>query len=140
MRNVRNITIAVDPELFRQTRRLAVDYNTSVNGMVRHSLGVLFGALKAARVSGGHPQLGSASVRAQATCIGSEVPLAQQPTAPAAIVSQPAIDPISCGSINTVSTPNPFPVRQLHPPYNNPKPFFNSSCKTVKAPQPNHFQ
>jgi len=51
-----------------------------------------------------------------------------------------AIDPISCGFIHTVSAPNPFPVSQLHSSDNNPKPFFNSSCETVKAPQPNSFQ
>ena len=66
MRTVRNITIAVDPELYRQTRCLAAEYNTSITGMVRYLLGVLPEALKAARVPGGRPQFGIAAARARA--------------------------------------------------------------------------
>jgi hypothetical protein len=35
MRTVRNITVAVDPELYRQTRRIAVEYDTTVTDRVR---------------------------------------------------------------------------------------------------------
>jgi hypothetical protein len=35
MRTVRNITVAVDPELYRQTRRIAADYDTTVADRVR---------------------------------------------------------------------------------------------------------
>jgi hypothetical protein len=38
MRKVRNITVAVDPELYRQTRRLAAEYNTSVTDRLRFLL------------------------------------------------------------------------------------------------------
>jgi hypothetical protein len=38
MRKVRNITVAVDPELYRQTRRLAAEYNTSVTERLRFLL------------------------------------------------------------------------------------------------------
>ena len=64
MRTVRNITVAVDPELYRQTRRLAAEYNTSVTGMVRYLLTAMPEALKAARFPGGCPQFGIAAARA----------------------------------------------------------------------------
>src|ERR1019366_4974314 len=64
MRKVRNITVAVDPELYRQTRRLAVEYNTSVTDMVRFLLLAMPEALKAARYPGGRPQFGIATARA----------------------------------------------------------------------------
>ena len=51
MRKVRNITVAVDPELYRQTRHLAAEYNTSVTDMVRFLLLAMPEALKAARYS-----------------------------------------------------------------------------------------
>jgi hypothetical protein len=34
MRTVRNITVAVDPEIYRQTRRIAAEYDTTVTDMV----------------------------------------------------------------------------------------------------------
>jgi len=49
MRTVRNITVAVDPELYRQTRKIAADYDTTVTDMVRFLLLVLPEAVKAAR-------------------------------------------------------------------------------------------
>jgi hypothetical protein len=38
MRTVRNITVAVEPELYRQTRKIAADYDTTVTDMVRFLL------------------------------------------------------------------------------------------------------
>jgi hypothetical protein len=38
MRKVMNITVAVPPELYRQTRRLAAEYDTTVTDMVRYLL------------------------------------------------------------------------------------------------------
>ena len=64
MRKVRNITVSVDPELYRQTRRLAAEYDTNVTDIVRFLLERLPGALKAARYPGGHPQSGVAAARA----------------------------------------------------------------------------
>ena len=64
MRTVRNITVAVDPELYRQTRRLAAEYNTSVTDMVRFLLLAMPEALKAARYPGGRPQFGIAAAHA----------------------------------------------------------------------------
>jgi hypothetical protein len=51
MRTVRNITVAVEPELYRQTRKIAADYNTTVTDMVRFLLLVLPEAVKAARAA-----------------------------------------------------------------------------------------
>jgi hypothetical protein len=52
MRTVRNITVAVDPELYRQTRRIAAEYDTTVTDMVRFLLLVLPEAVKAVRYPG----------------------------------------------------------------------------------------
>jgi hypothetical protein len=67
MRNVRNITVAVDPELYRQTRKIAADYDTTVTDMVRFLLLALPEAVKAARYPGGRPQFGLAAARAAAS-------------------------------------------------------------------------
>jgi hypothetical protein len=67
MRTVRNITVAVDPELYRQTRRIAADYDTTVTDMVRFLLLALPEAVKAARYPGGRPQFGLAAARAAAS-------------------------------------------------------------------------
>jgi hypothetical protein len=61
MRTVRNITVAVDPELYRQTRKLAAEYDTTVTDLVRFLLLVLPDAVKAARYPGGRPQFGRAA-------------------------------------------------------------------------------
>ena len=64
MRTVRNITVAVEPELYRQTRKIAADYDTTVTDMVRFLLLALPEAVKAARYTGGRPQFGLAAARA----------------------------------------------------------------------------
>ena len=64
MRAVRNITVAVEPELYHQTRKIAAEYNTSVTDMVRFLLLTLPEAVKAARYPGGRPQFGLAAARA----------------------------------------------------------------------------
>jgi hypothetical protein len=60
MRTVRNITVAVTPELYHQTRKIAAEYNTSVTDMVRFLLLALPEAVKAALYPGGRPQFGRA--------------------------------------------------------------------------------
>jgi hypothetical protein len=64
MRTIRNFTVAVEPELRRQTRRIAAGYDTTVTGMVRFLLLALPEAVKAVRYPGGHPQFGLAAARA----------------------------------------------------------------------------
>jgi hypothetical protein len=56
MRTVRNITVAVSPELYRQTRLLAAEYDTTVTGLVAYLLERMPKALKAARFPVGGPQ------------------------------------------------------------------------------------
>lgn len=48
MRKVRNITVAVTPELHRQTRRLAAEMDTTVTALVAYLLERMPAALKAA--------------------------------------------------------------------------------------------
>ncbi len=66
MRTVRNITVAVEPELYRQTRKIAADYDTTVTDMVRFLLLALPEAVKSARYPSGRPQFGLAAARAAA--------------------------------------------------------------------------
>jgi hypothetical protein len=74
MRTVRNITVAVEPELYRQTRRVAADYDTTVTDMVRFLRLALPEAVKDARYPGGRPQFGLAAARA--ACASAPAPSA----------------------------------------------------------------
>jgi hypothetical protein len=94
MRKVRNITVAVDPELYRQTRRLAAEYDTNVTEMVRYLLLAMPEALKAARFPGGCPQFGIAAARAVS---------ATPPTA----LSVPQAAPTSASRVAPVPDPTP---------------------------------
>jgi hypothetical protein len=83
MRTVRNITVAVDPDLYHQTRKVAAEYNTTVTEMVRYLLLILPEAVKAARFPGGCPQFGLAVAR------GARAYSAVPPSAPAPLPSAP---------------------------------------------------
>ena len=56
MRNVRNITVSVTPELYRQTRKLAAEYDSTVSAMVAYLLERFPDALKRARYPVGGPK------------------------------------------------------------------------------------
>ena len=79
MRTVRNITVAVDPELYRQTRKIAADYDTTVTDMVKFLLLVLPEAVKDARYPGGRPQFGRAAARAAGAATPPAVPTQNAP-------------------------------------------------------------
>jgi hypothetical protein len=94
MRKVRNITVAVDPELYRQTRRLAAEYDTTVTEMVRFLLIAMPEALKAARYPGGRPQFGIAARRAASAT--PPAPISAPPaTPPTPLQNAPVPDPAS---------------------------------------------
>jgi hypothetical protein len=61
MQRIRNITVAVSNDLYRQTRRIAAQYDTTVTEMVRFLLMTLPEAVEAARFPGGRPQWGRAA-------------------------------------------------------------------------------
>jgi len=134
MRKVRNITVAVDPELYRQTRHLAAEYNTSVTDMVRFLLLAMPEALKAARYPGGRPQFGIAAARAASAAAAAQTPVP--------LTSAPSVT--SANSQITArpnSAPNSFPNSQIGPSTYPPPPSnANSSCKTVKPTQTTCFQ
>ena len=111
MRTVRNITVAVEPELYRQTRKIAADYDTTVTDMVRFLLLVLPEAVKAARYPGGRPQFGLAAARAARA-------------AAAALPAAPAINPLSP---SLPSSPSPE-TSEISP------------CAPVNASQPHSLQ
>jgi hypothetical protein len=92
MRKVRNITVSVDPELYRQTRRLAAENDTTVTEIVRFLLLVMPEALKAARFPGGRPQFGIAAARAASATPAAPIsppPAASPATAQATPFSAP---------------------------------------------------
>jgi hypothetical protein len=79
MQKARNITVAVSPELYRQTRRLATDYDTTVPDGIpdrfRFPLLVLLDAVKEARFPGGRPQFARAMARRdQAAKMSAQTP------------------------------------------------------------------
>ena len=91
MRTVRNITVAVSPELYRQTRMLAVEYDSTVTAMVAYLLAAMPRALKAARFPVGGPQ-SAASARP-----------APSANAPASSVNPPSPEKIAhsgCAAVN----------------------------------------
>ena len=104
MRTVRNITVAVEPELYRQTRRIAADYDTTVTDMVRYLLVVLPEAVKAARYPGGRPQFGLAAARAAASA---------QPATTAINPSSPSTEKSEISPCTPVNASQPHSLQQL---------------------------
>ena len=104
MRTVRNITVAVEPELYRQTRRIAADYDTTVTDMVRFLLLVLPEAVKAARYPGGRPQFGLAAARAAAPA---------PPAATSSNPSSPSPEKSEISPCTPVNASQPHSLQQL---------------------------
>jgi hypothetical protein len=100
MRTVRNITVAVDPELYRQTRKIAADYDTTVTDMVRFLLIALPEAVKAARYPGGRPQFGLA-----AACAAASAPPANPSAPPPPSPETSEISP--CTLVNAIQPNSP---------------------------------
>ncbi len=90
MRNVRNITVAVSPELYRQTRMLAVEYDTTVTALVAYLLERMPRALKAARFPVGGPKSSPSALPTQAA---GPLPAPPATTPPLAAIS-------SCTPVN----------------------------------------
>ena len=109
VRTVRNITVAVPPELYHQTRKIAADYNTTVTDMVRFLLLVLPEAVKSARYPGGRPQFGSAAVRAAAAAPAVPTPNAPAPSLPAS----PFPDKKETSPCTPVNPTKPLSLQQL---------------------------
>lgn len=127
MRTVRNITVAVAPELYRQTRKIAADYNTTVTDMVRFLLLVLPEAVKSARYPGGRPQFSPAAARAaRAAASATAATPAISPPSP----SQGKIESSPCTPVNAN---HPIPIQQLAA--QQPAPLHNKyfSISSLKA-------
>jgi hypothetical protein len=111
VRTVRNITVAVPPELYRQTRKIAADYDTTVTDMVRFLLLVLPEAVKAARYPGGRPQFGLAIARAARAAALAAVPT---PNAPAPSLSaSPSAEKNEISSCTSVNPAKPLYLQPL---------------------------
>ena len=75
MQKVRNITVAVSPEIYRRTRMLAADYDTTVTEMIKFLLLLLPEAVDAALKPGGRPQFARAlALREQAAKTSVQTP------------------------------------------------------------------
>jgi hypothetical protein len=116
MRTVRNITVAVEPELYRQTRKIGADYDTTVTDMVRFLLLALPEAVKAARYPGGRPQFGLAAARAAASAQPGTTAI--NPSSPSPEKSEiPSCMPVNASnqhSIQQLATQQPVPVQDKH--------------------------
>ncbi len=114
MRTVRNITVAVEPELYRQTRRIAAEYDATVNDMVRFLLLVLPEAAKAARYPGGRPQFGLAMAARDARSASEAKPApapANLPNPP--MQSDPATGTFKIAPCTPVNAGQPDCLQQL---------------------------
>ena len=111
MRAVRNITVAVEPELYRQTRRIAADYDTTVTDMVRFLLLALPEAVKAARYPGGCPQFGLAAARAARAAAPPAAP-APNPPAPS-LPASPSPGKSQISPCTPVNPTKPVSLQQL---------------------------
>ena len=127
MRTVRNITVAVEPELYRQTRRIAADYDTTVTDMVRFLLLALPDAVKAARYPGGAPQFGLAAARA-ARAAALAPPAATSPNPPTPSPGKSEISP--CTPVNASKPHSPQQLARQQPASVQDKYF---SIATLKA-------
>ena len=119
MRTVRNITVAVEPELYRQTRKIAADYDTTVTDMVRFLLTILPEAVKAARYPGGCPQFGLAAARAaRAAAAAPPATPATNPPSPslpssASLPSSPSPEKSEISPCTPVNANHPVSIQQL---------------------------
>jgi hypothetical protein len=128
MRTVRNITVAVDPDLYHQTRKVAAEYNTSVTEMVRYLLLILPEAVKAARFPGGCPQFGLAVARA------ARAASAAPPAAPAPLPASPTPEKREVSPCTPVIARNPVsiqPLAEQGSPVVQDKYFSISALKTI---------
>ena len=96
MRDVKNITVAVPVDLYRQTRKLAAEYDTTVTAMVAYLLQKLPDALKRAHFPVGGPKW------APATRPESFAPKAAVPSPAPNNSTHPQPDPPSPGGCEAV--------------------------------------
>jgi hypothetical protein len=97
MRNVKNITVAVSAELYRQTRKLAAEYDTTVTAMVAHLLQRLPDALERTQF----PVCGPKRARAtRANSHATRIAAAWLDSANPSLVSAPTSSPkIACETV-----------------------------------------
>ena len=119
MRTVRNITVAVSDDIYRQTRRLAAQYDITVTDMVRYLLRCLPEAFEAALVPGGRPQFRRAAYLADK---------AGKPWPPPLPPSSPIRTPVSPQNATTIQPQNPLCI-----PVNPPQATDSKSDKTESS-------
>ena len=127
IRKYRNITVCVSPEIYRQTRHLAVEYETSISGMVAWLLPRLPDALKRTRYPIGGPQRpttkpapipDAAASPTQSAETADTAPAAPHPSVLASSTSDPSV-PLVPRSLDSCLPP---PLDKINPSVN---------CETV---------
>jgi hypothetical protein len=121
MQTVRNITVAVSDDIYRQTRRLAAQYDITVTDMVRYLLRCLPEAFEAALVPGGRPQFRRAAYLANK---------AGKPWPPPLPSETPSHTPTSGQNAATIHPQNPVCI-----PVNPPQTTDSKSDSTASSSQ-----
>lgn len=124
MSKVRHITVAVTPELYRQTRLLAAEYDSTVTAIVAYLLERLPNALKSSRYPVGGPK-----------------PLAMSPASPATWPASPAMWPASPVRPEASGKTAPTPVTadanpELSSSFGNPASTPTKSMDSEEKPMP----
>jgi hypothetical protein len=113
MRKVKNITVCVTPEIYRQARHLAAEYDSTVSAMVAWLLQRLPAAIERSRFPKGGPKPPSVPQSLSPSVPASTTPLPPTPLCPA---------PSAPGSSPSRSLAHSLPCS------------LNSRCETVTPP------
>ena len=92
MRTVRNITVCVSPELYRQTKLLAAKYDTTVSGVVAYLLERLPDALERARCPVGGTKHNSSASKASVGDIKQQSSASMSSFAPASVPASQSLE------------------------------------------------
>jgi hypothetical protein len=131
MSKVRHITVAVTPELYRQTRLLAAEYDSTVTAIVAYLLERLPNALKSSRYPVGGPKPPAMSPDSPAAPPASP---ATWPASPAMWPASPVRPEASGRAAPTPGTPNANP--ELSSSSGNPAPTPTKSMDSEEKPMP----
>jgi hypothetical protein len=121
MREIRNITVAVTPELYRQTRKLAADYDSTVTAIVAYLLERLPKALKNSRYPVGGPKSAPSASPAQSASPSSASSTTPPPSQEKFAISactavNPHLNPSLSKSCEATPETNTAPVPQYATP------------------------
>jgi len=140
MRKIRHITVSVTPELYRQTRHLAAEYDTTVSAMVAYLLERFPSALKAAQFQGGPAHCAAAQASApvaQPLAVSADPPALTPSPEKNAIAGCTAVQanlkPTLSATSNETSARGTGAVRQYEAPNHTSGGTYSRILKAVQA-------